>query len=455
MAISRSSPWSLTVMGRFMLMVASAALIMMGGTGYAFYVFRHSLLSALGDPAQAQEFLGPTATAKLDGLILHNMIEIALVCTPVGIAFLALAFWLAMGVRRPLKALQEGLVALSGGDFGITVAGAERRDEIGAIARSVADFRVRLSEKAQQDARAALEQQEQMAHQRGETLRQVASEFEQTVGVVVLRLGDAAGRVAHLTKDLDGAVDMATSAVDEASGSSIQASSSVSTAAEAADEMTQSILSIGREMEQAAQMARAAVEESRSTDTIVGRLAESGRAIGEVVDLIKQIADQTNLLALNATIEAARAGEMGRGFAVVANEVKTLAGQTSRATEDISQQVEAVQQVSEQAVGAIRSIAGTVERIHAISDTILQSVQKQMAATGEISQSVEFATQSTENVASSMDALGRASGSTRAAADEIRGASSELAELSEALRQQVGGFLSSIRDSYEGSSRAA
>ena len=278
MAASRPAFLSLTVRGRFLLMVATAALIMMAGTGYAFYVFRRSLLSALGDPVQAQEFLGPSATAKLDGLILDQMVEIALVCLPVGIAFLALAFVLAMGVRRPLKALQEGLVALSNGDFGITVAGAERRDEIGAIARSVADFRVRLSQKAEQDAREAVEQQERMARQRGETLNQVAAEFEQTVVGVVHRLGDAAGRVAHLTKDLDGAVDMAASAVDEASGSSIQASSSVSTAAEAAEEMSQSILSIGREMEQAAEMARAAVEESRSTDAIVGRLAESGRA---------------------------------------------------------------------------------------------------------------------------------------------------------------------------------
>lgn len=440
---------SLTVLGRFMLLVGSAAMIMLAGTGYSFYVFRHSVFTALTDPEQAKVLLGAGAGAGLDALILGRMVEIAIVCTPVGIAFLALALWLALGVRKPLKELQGGLDALSQGDFDISIAGAERGDEIGAIARSVAEFRGKLAEKAEQDARRTLQEQERRAIERSETLRKVASDFEGTVVGVVERLGEAARSVGTISQHLDGAVDDAASAVEAASDSSQQASSSVETAAEAAEEMTQSILSIGREMEQAAEMARVAVDEARSTDTIVGRLADSGRAIGEIIDLIKQIADQTNLLALNATIEAARAGEMGRGFAVVANEVKTLAGQTSRATEDISLQVEEVQQVSEQAVSAIRSIAGTVERIHVISSTILDAVQKQMAATGEITQSVDFATQNTQSVAANMDALTRASSSTRTATDEIRTATSELADLSGSLQSQVGGFLNSIRASYD------
>ena len=449
MTPSRSSLLSLTVFGRFLVLVASAALIMLAGTGYAFYVFRRSLVETLGDPVQAQAFLDGGVTKKLDGLILGSMLEIVLVCTPVGVAFLALAIWLAVGIQRPLKALQRSLAALSKGDFDIAVAGGERRDEIGAIVRSVSEFRGKLAEKAEQDARRALQEQERLAIERGETLRKVASEFEETVVGVVDRLGHAARSVGTISQRLDGAVDGAASAVEAASDSSQQASSSVATAAEAAEAMTQAIRSIGKEMAEAADMASAAVDEARSTDTIVGRLADSGRAIGEIIDLIKQIADQTNLLALNATIEAARAGEMGRGFAVVANEVKTLAGQTSRATEDISQQVEAVQHVSEQAVTAIRSIAGTVERIHAISSTILDAVQTQMAATGEISQSVDFATQNTQSVAESMDALNHSSESTRKATDEIRHATSELADLSSQLHQQVGGFLGSIRESED------
>jgi len=438
---------TLSVLGRFLLMVATAAVIMLAGTGYAFYTFRVSLTAALGDPATAADLVGAGAASKLDALILGQMVEIAIVCMPVGIAFLALAFWLALGIRRPLKTLQGGLEALSDGDFDVEIAGAERGDEIGSIARSVVAFRTRLAEKAREEARLALERESSLAAERAETLKQVAGDFESSVVGVVQRLTTAAERVGGLSQDLDGAVDEAARAVETATDSSEQASSSVSTAAQAAEDMSASILAIGREMEQAAQMAQAAVDESRATDTIVGRLAESGREIGEIVDLIKQIADQTNLLALNATIEAARAGEMGRGFAVVANEVKTLAGQTTRATEDISRQVEAVQQVSDQAVSAIRSIATTVERIHTISNTILSAVQEQMAATGEITQSVGFATQNTESVAASMGDLTAASGSTRAATDQIRTATGELAELSGALHRQVGGFLESIRNS--------
>ncbi|GGF04732.1 hypothetical protein GCM10007285_35690 [Stappia taiwanensis] len=449
MQTMRRAPWSLTILGRFLLMVGTAALIMLSGTGYALYVFRRSLNEALSDPAQAAHFLGPEASDKLDTLILGQMVEIALVCMPVGLGFLAMAFVLALGVKRPLGALQDGLKSLSEGDFNVEIAGAKRGDEIGEIARSVLDVRVALAAKAEHDAHQAMEQQDRMARERAETLRRVADDFERSVVGVVGRLGEAAGRIGGFSQDLDGVVGEAVQAVGDASESSQQASSSVATAVEAAEEMSQSILSIGREMEDAAQMARTAVEESRTTDAIVGRLADSGRAIGEVVELIAQIADQTNLLALNATIEAARAGEMGRGFAVVANEVKELASQTSKATGDITRQVEAVQQVSEQAVGAIRSIAGTVERISAISETILTAVQKQMAATGEISQSVDFATQNTNSVAASMDALGTASAGTRSATDQIRSATNELADLSSALHDQVGGFLSSIRDSCE------
>ena len=194
MSSPRSSLLSLTVLGRFMLMVGTAAMIMLGGTGFAFYTFRTSLTAALGDPDKASAFLGPDAAASLDRLILGEMLEIALICLPVGLAFLGMAYVLAMGVKRPLKALQNGLDGLSQGDFKIEIAGADRGDEIGSIARSVAGFREKLAEKAVEDARQAMAQQEDMARQRADTLRQGAHDFETSVVSVVQRLSTAAQR---------------------------------------------------------------------------------------------------------------------------------------------------------------------------------------------------------------------------------------------------------------------
>ena len=429
-----------------MLMVGTAAMIMLGGTGFAFYTFRTSLTAALGDPDKASAFLGPDAAASLDRLILGEMLEIALICLPVGLAFLGMAYVLAMGVKRPLKALQNGLDGLSQGDFKIEIAGADRGDEIGSIARSVAGFREKLAEKAVEDARQAMAQQEDMARQRADTLRQVAHDFETSVVSVVQRLSTAAQRVGGLSNDLDGAVDQASQAVGIASDSSQQASSSVATAAEAAEEMTQSILAIGRDMEESAKMAQAAVDESRSTDAIVGRLAESGRAIGEVVDLIKQIADQTNLLALNATIEAARAGEAGRGFAIVAQEVKQLASQTSKATEDIANQVSEVQAATTRAVDTIGSISSTVGEIDTLTAAIAAAIEEQGAATREISMNVQHAAQGTMTLTRNVSGVNDAIDKTEHAAEDFLSVSGSLRTQSTEIAEQIRGFFVEIRE---------
>ncbi len=198
-------------------------------------------------------------------------------------------------------------------------------------------------------------------------------------------------------------------------------------------------------MESSSTISREAVDQITRTNETVHGLAEAGQSIGEVVRLISDIAEQTNLLALNATIEAARAGEAGRGFAVVANEVKNLASQTARATEDISSQINAVQNATGEAVTAIDGVGKTVHQIHEIATTIAAAVEEQRAATGEISSGVQNAAIETQSVTSNIGEVRDTVNEAGAAADQMNGAAAELSVQAETLRREMDSFISEIR----------
>jgi methyl-accepting chemotaxis protein len=235
-----------------------------------------------------------------------------------------------------------------------------------------------------------------------------------------------------------------TESAESAVSASNEASVNVDTAAVAADELSGSISEIGRQLARATENVRAAVSEAQDTDSQISALAQAAKKIGDVIKLIRNIAGQTNLLALNATIEAARAGEAGKGFAVVAQEVKSLAVQTAKATEDISTLVLSVQGATGGAVQAIGRIAGRMQEIDTYANAVSASVEEQGAATDEISQNVASAAEGAKLVVNVLDAVAVAAGQTRRSAESVLTASQAVESASDELRRAVEGFLSRV-----------
>jgi len=355
-----------------------------------------------------------------------------------------LAVLLGRSISTPIKTITAAMEALAGGDKNRDVPGMNRRDEVGAMARTLQVFKdnmLRTDEMAaEQDQireRAALDQREAM--------NRMANEFEASVRGVVESVSSASQELQHSAQAMTQTAEqtnLQSNTVAEASG---RATSNVQTVAAAAEELSASIAEISRQVTQANTIAGKAVSEAAQTNQSVQGLAAAAQAIGDVVKLISDIAGQTNLLALNATIEAARAGEAGRGFAVVASEVKNLASQTARATEEIASKIGEIQSATGHSVSAIQGIGSVIDEISHISSTIAAAIEQQTAATMEIARNVQEASQGTTEVSVNIAGVSQAAGDTGKAAEQVLMAASGLGQQSEILREQVNRFISLIR----------
>ena len=348
------------------------------------------------------------------------------------------------GLSKPLTAMAEIMEVLAKGRFDIDVFGQNRGDEIGVIARSVQVFKenglaIERLRSEQEAAKAKAEAE------RRQTMLQLADSFEREVKGVVQSVSAQATQLQSTALSLSNVANKAQNQSEAVSTAAEHASANVETVATAAEQLASSIGEISRQVAHSSDLSRSAVQEAKRTSDIVTALATSAQRIGEVVNLITDIASQTNLLALNATIEAARAGDAGKGFAVVAGEVKTLANQTARATDEIGQQISGIQAATKEAVQAIETISSSITNINDVGTSIASAVEEQGAATQEIARNVQQAAEGTREVSTNIAGVQSAVSEAGSGANNVRDAARDLSTQSESLTRQVDSFIGRVR----------
>ncbi|WP_439550776.1 methyl-accepting chemotaxis protein [Falsiroseomonas sp.] len=362
----------------------------------------------------------------------------------VPVTLLLAGLMILLTVIRPLAALTASLARIADGKLDQPVPGTERGDELGGMALAVEALKQNSIRARELEAEAA-EAREAASRERRATTLQLAEQIESSLGAVAATLGAAATQLdASATTVGQTAIHTQEQTAGAASGAQ-QASNSVQTVAAAAEELSATVSEIARQVASSAAATGEAADRARATDQTVAALADGARKIGEVTRLIGDIAGQTNLLALNATIEAARAGEAGKGFAVVAGEVKTLAAQTARATEEVNRQIADIQATTRAAVDAIRGIGEAVDKASTTATAIASAVEEQGAATREIARAANDAAVGTRTVSGGIAGVGDAARDAVTALQEVKRASTEVARQGEALKGAIGNLTSQLR----------
>ena len=382
--------------------------------------------------------------AELDGMLWQAITAMIIAAAIAALLALGITMVMVRRVTKPLKTVTETLTVLAEGRTDVEVQHADRRDEIGAIARTISIFKNNRIERRQLEAERMSAEKLAIDRRKAE-LNQFVENFRAKIGGIIEKVLNSSGQFEKDAQQLSVTAHSTAEMSGQSADASRQASEHVRNAAAASNELSQSIVEISRQVQDSNGVAAGAVKQANATNERMAELSAAGTRIGDVVKLITSIAEQTNLLALNATIEAARAGEAGRGFAVVAQEVKTLAGQTAKATDEISAHIVNMQRATEESVNAIKAIGLTIEHISEITTSISSAVGQQGAATQSIAEGVQAAASGTLDVADNIERVARGAGETETTSGQMLRSAKGLSEVSIHLRDEVEKFLDSVR----------
>jgi len=381
---------------------------------------------------------------QLDAMLTQAMQTMAVAGGFAALLVLAVTMLVVRRVTSPLTSVTDALTAIANGGNDVRITCDDRADEIGDMARTVAVFKSNALERQRlRDAQSA--SAVAASEQRKTELRSFVDAFQTSVGGIIDNVLNSSGEFERGARQLTETARTTADLSGRSAGASETASEHVRSAAVASDELSTSIADIARRVQESNGIAAEAVKQAAATDQRINELSEAGARIGDVVKLITSIAEQTNLLALNATIEAARAGDAGRGFAVVAQEVKTLAGQTAKATEEIGSQIANMQLATQESVAAIKAIGQTIERISEIATSISSAVEQQRAATQNIAQSVRSAASGTADVVSNIRNAAKGASETGDNSDRMFTSAKALSAESLRLKAEVDKFLDRMR----------
>ena len=382
--------------------------------------------------------------AVKDRLTLLNTIGLAIGAGAILLLAIAAGLFAVFRLSRPIRGMVAAMTELSGGRLDVAIPVVKSHDEIGEIATALEVFKGNAQE-AERLRRETAEREKRAEQEKREATLKMADSLEGTVGEIVHSLVSATGQLRETGDSMTGTAEETMAQATAVAAASQQAAGNVNTVASAVEELSSSVEEIAGQVAKSTQITGRAVEESERTAGTIRGMAEAAQKIGVVLNLINDIAEQTNLLALNATIEAARAGEAGKGFAVVANEVKSLATQTAKATEEISSQISGMQAVTGEAVEAVEAIGAIIGEVNEVASGIASAVEEQGAATKEIARNTQHASQGTEEVSDKIASVSEAATEGGRSASQVLEAVGDLSTQSDALRKEIDRFLSSVR----------